>query len=141
MSNNFCGNSDITKIFIVEPGSQFTGDTVNGNLLVTGSLTVDGNIYNCGTGATFVDVLSACTDEITIASNTVPIQDDLINFGSPVRRFRNVNTVSGTSTVWTATGVVYTPVLDLGMDSSGNTRQITANNSIIQDDVLNGGNY
>ena len=33
------------------------------------------------------------------------------------------------------------PMLDLGLDSSGNTRQITADNSIIQDDDLNGGNF
>ena len=47
MSSNFCGNSDITKIFIVEGGSNvFTGGTINGNL------TVSGDIINCGSGST-----------------------------------------------------------------------------------------
>jgi len=46
---DFCGNSDITKIFIVEPsGAQqiLSASTLN----ITGDLTVDGNIINCGTG-------------------------------------------------------------------------------------------
>jgi hypothetical protein len=71
----------------------------------------------------------------------VPTSDNLISVGSPSRRFRNINTISGTSTVWTATGIIYTPKLNLGLDLSGNTREITADNSIIQDDVLNGGFY
>ena len=32
-------------------------------------------------------------------------------------------------------------MLDLGNDSQGNLRQITANNSIIQDDTLLGGSF
>ena len=60
---------------------------------------------------------------------------------TPSFRFRNINTISGTSTVWTSTDRVITPNLDLGLDSSGNTRTITANNSIIQDDCLLGGTY
>ena len=47
----------------------------------------------------------------------------------------------GTSTVWTSTGIIYTPILNLGQDLSGNTRIITAESSIIQDDILNGGSY
>jgi hypothetical protein len=29
----------------------------------------------------------------------------------------------------------------LGVDTSGNTRQITANNSVVQNDILIGGSY
>lgn len=141
---NFCGPGDITKIFIVEGGSNsFTGGTVNG------SLTVTGNIINCDSGSTiYTETIIACESGVTInnaitvyQTEILPTSDDLINFGSPTRRFRNVNTVSGTSTVWTATGVVYTPVLNLGLDFSGDTRIITAESSIIQDDLLFGGVY
>jgi hypothetical protein len=144
MSSNFCGNSDITKIFVVEPSqSSFTGGTIDGNLVV------NGDIINCSSGATiYTENIVACETGVTInhavtfyPTDVVPTSDNLINFGSPTRRYRNVNTVSGTSTVWTSTGVVYTPVLDLGQDLSGNTRIITAESSIIQDDLLFGGTY
>ena len=144
MSSNFCGNSDITKIFIVEGGSNvFTGGTINGNL------TVSGDIINCGSGSTlYTENIVACESGVTInnaitvySTEVLPTSDNLISVGSPSRRFRNINTVSGTSTVWTATGIIYTPILNLGVDLSGNTREITADNSIIQDDVLNGGDY
>lgn len=145
MSSNFCGNSDITKFFIVEGGGSnlFTGGTVNGNL------TVNGDVINCGTGSTiYTENIEACESGVTInqaitvyPTDIVPTSDNLINFGSPTRRYRNVNTVSGTSTVWASTGAVYTPNLNLGQDFSGDTRIITAENSIIQDDILNGGIY
>ena len=57
------------------------------------------------------------------------------------KRFRDVNTVSGSSTVWTSSIKVNTPTLDLGNDTQGNLRQITADNSIIKDDTLLGGTY
>jgi hypothetical protein len=57
------------------------------------------------------------------------------------QRFRSINTVSGGSTVWTSTYSVNTPNLDLGLDSSGNTRIITADSSVIQDDLLFGGTF
>jgi hypothetical protein len=145
---DFCGNSDITKIFIVEPsGAQQILSAAT--LTVYGNLTVDGNIINCGSGSTiYTEFILPCESGVTInnavtiySTEVLPTSDNLINFGSPTRRYRNVNTVSGTSTVWTSTGVIYTPVLDLGLDSSGNTRIITADSSIIQNDLLDGGIY
>ena len=145
MSSNFCGPGDITKIFIVEGASNiFTGGTINGNLTVTG------NIINCNSGSTiFTENIFPCESGVTISGIVTfypnprmePTSDDFVSIGTPSRRFRNVNTVSGTSTYWTSTGVVYTPVLNLGLDFSGNTRIITAESSIIQDDLLFGGVY
>jgi hypothetical protein len=66
--------------------------------------------------------------------------DGEIDLGLPVRRFRN-NTISGASTVWISSIKIITPTLDLGLDSDGNIRQITANNSVISYDVLEGGTY
>ena len=147
MSNNFCGNSDITKIFVVEPsqGAATSGTT----LTLSGDLTVDGNIINCGSGSTlYTENIVACETGVTInnaftvyPTEVQPTSDNLISLGTPSRRWRNVNTVSGTSTVWTSTGIIYTPILNLGQDLSGNTRIITAESSIIQDDILNGGSY
>jgi hypothetical protein len=147
MSNNFCGNSDITKIFVVEPTNavSFSGETIN----ITGDATINGDIINCGSGSTlYTENIVACESGVTInnaitvyTTEVLPTSDNLISVGSFGRRFRNINTVSGTSTVWTATGIIYTPILNLGQDLSGNTREITAENSIIQDDILNGGSY
>jgi hypothetical protein len=147
MSSNFCGNSDITKIFVVEPTNtvNFSANTIN----ITGDATINGDIINCGSGSTlYTENIVACESGVTIndaitvyTTEVLPTSDNLISVGSPSRRFRNINTISGTSTVWTATGIIYTPKLNLGLDLSGNTREITADNSIIQDDVLNGGFY
>lgn len=106
--------------------SEFSGLTINGVLSAcTGVYT--SNLYGCS--------------PITIHDDLLPLNDGGSDLGTPVKRFRDVNTISGTSTVWTSTNRVITPELNLGLDSSGNTRTITANNSIIQNDILNGGDY
>jgi len=106
--------------------SEFSGLTINGVLSAcTGVYT--SNLYGCS--------------PITIHDDLLPLNDGDSDLGTPVKRFRDVNTISGTSTVWTSTNKIITPELNLGLDSSGNTRTITANNSIIQDDILNGGVY
>ena len=144
MSNKNCG-PDIVKYFVVEsPTGSISGST--------GDFTVGGDLIVCSSGATiYTNTIEPCDplSGVTIAGlvtflpnpTILPTQDDYVTMGTPSRRFRDINTVSGTSTVWTSTGVVYTPVLDLGLDLSGNTRQITAENSVIQDDILNGGVY
>jgi hypothetical protein len=107
------------------------------------------------------DIMSACTSfhtnkiiscsgdtEILLTSGStifntdlVPITDNNISVGQPNRRFREINIVSGSTSVWTVTTSVNTPALNLGLDLSGNTRIITADNSIIQNDILFGGGY
>jgi len=74
-------------------------------------------------------------------TNLIPTTDDTLSVGTPTFRFREVNTYSGNTTIWVVQNRVETPELHLGLDSSGNTRTITANNSIIQDDILNGGGF
>jgi hypothetical protein len=111
-------NGEIIKTYIVEDTTVVTACTIT------------------------VDLIDSCSlTGITLSDSLIPDVDNTINLGTPLRRFRDVNTISGTSTVWTSTGIIYTPILDLGIDSSGDTRQITADNSIIQDDLLNGGNW
>ena len=53
----------------------------------------------------------------------------------------NVYLLNGISCTQTKKYQESIEILDLGIDLSGNTRQITANNSIIQDDILLGGDY
>ncbi len=149
--SNFCGNSDITKIFVIEAGVAATSGT---SLVLSGNLVVGGDIINCGSGSTIqTENIIACESGVTINNaitiypeEVLPTSDNLISVGSPSRRFRSINTVSGTSTVWYSTtiftnNIVYTPNLNLGADLSGDTRNITADNSIIQNDLLFGGDY
>jgi len=120
--------SDINQTFIIEP--------VSTDVLVV-CAGVDTNIISsCSSSAKIF--LSANT---IFNSNIVPLITDTIDIGTILKRFRDINTVSGTSTVWTSTNKLITPILDLGLDLSGNSRQITADNSIIANDILNGGSY
>lgn len=128
---------DVTTII-----DSFSAITISG-------LTVDGDLNICSSGATlYVENIDPCVSAITINDSIIVIPDGIIpttgdtkSIGTPARRFRDINTISGTSTVWTSTDRVITPNLDLGLDGLGNSRIITANNSIIQDDTLNGGTF
>ena len=130
---NNCGNSSINTTFILEPMS-ITGGTP----VVSACTAVYTNeLISCDGDAT----IKLSTGETIFNTSIIPSTDGTIDVGTPARRFREVNTYSGTSTYWTSTTSVTTPMLDLGLDSSGNTRQITADNSVIQNDILFGGSY
>jgi len=104
------------------------------NLLFTGGS------GNCITDL-FTDNIHTCSTGITIHNDIVPKTDNTILIGQPYKRFRELNVYSGNTTIWKANQKIETPVLDLGIDSQGNLRQITADNSIINNDILLGGNY
>lgn len=104
------------------------------------STAFSGGSGNCITDL-YIENLHDCVSGITLHGDITPVTDDTINFGTPIKRFRDINTVSGTTTVWSATTRVYTPELDLGLDTNNESRIITANNSVIQDDILNGGTF
>lgn len=101
-----------------------------------------------GTFSVTVDIMSGLTingqltaDTINATTSILPTQDITVNIGTPTNRFREVNTYSGTSTIWSATTIIYSPTLDLGLDSLGNSRILNANSSLLNNDVLLGGNY
>ncbi len=123
-----------------------------GSVFISGFTSFTGGSGSC-LSEIVVDKISSCISAITVnnqlivlsgitlTGNLVPSSDAQYDIGTTIRRFRQINTVSGTSTIWSATTKIYTPELDLGLDSFGNSRIINANNSIIQDDVLSGGNF
>lgn len=129
----FFSTSDINQTFIIEPLS-ITGDTPT----ITACTAVYTNrLVSCDDNGVTIFL----SDKIEVSSSIVPFIDAMNDLGIPSLRFRSVNTVSGTSSVWTSTEKIITPELNLGMDSLGNIRIITANSSIIQNDDLNGGDY
>ena len=129
-SNN---SSSINQMFIIEPMSLTGGTPV----ISACTAIYTNTIISCSGDAEII----LGTGQTIFNTSIIPLLDATIDIGIPLQRFRDVNTVSGTSSVWTSTISVTTPLLDLGLDSSGNTRQITADNSIVQDDFLNGGVY
>lgn len=140
--SSFCGGGDITKIYVVEPVETVV-TSLTANTILTGSLTVEDDFYNCGSGSTaFFNIISACTDNtINVGSSLTPIVDNSVDIGTSLRRYREVNTVNGMSTIWASTVRVITPEVTLGYDSQGELRILNANSSILQNDVINGGSY
>jgi hypothetical protein len=121
----------VNQTFIIEPAATGSGATSACTAIYTNT------IISCS-GDTEILLSSG---ETIFNTSIVPVNDATIDIGYPIKRFRDINTVSGTSSVWTSTISVSTPLLDLGLDSQSNLRQINADNSIIQDDLLNGGTY
>ena len=118
-------------------GNPFTGASSTGRIGInvvtpTEALHVSGNTLINGQ-------LTANT--VNATTSILPTQDITVNIGTPTNRFREVNTYSGTTTIWSATTIIYSPTLDLGLDSLGNSRILTANSSILNNDVLLGGSY
>lgn len=158
MSNRSCG-PDIIKYFVVEPVSSNTSGFsicegflyVNNITGCTDSVNINNNIFNGDGSVLFVSTITACTgihtsnlygcSPITVHTDLIPTNNDVLNLGTPTNRFRDINTVSGNTTVWQSTIKITTPEIDLGLDTLGNQRIITADNSIIQNDILIGGTY
>ena len=134
MASNFkpLYHSDINETFIIEPAE------LSGGTIVSACTAVFTNVVISCSGDSQINLFSGLTEFNT---TLVPENDATIDVGIPIKRFRDINTVSGTSSVWNSTISVTTPMLDLGNDSQGNPRQITANNSVIQNDTLLGGTY
>lgn len=128
-----CNPSDINQTFIIEPQS-LTGGTPT---ISACTAIYTNEIISCEGDAQIL--LSTGT---TIFNTTLlPLIDSTIDIGITASRFRSINTISGNSSVWTASISVTTPQLELGFDSDSINRIITANNSIIADDILNGDSY
>jgi hypothetical protein len=130
---NNCVNSSINKTFIIEPLSITGGSPTLS--ACTGIYTNE--VVSCDGDATIV----LGSGSTTFNTNIVPDTDNTLSIGVPTFRFRELNTYSGNTTLWVVQNRVETPELRLGLDSSGYTRTITANNSVIQNDILNGGGF
>jgi hypothetical protein len=99
--------------------------------------------------ATYTNKIHSCYDDTEIIlsgdvitnKNILPTEDNTFTIGSSNLRFRKINSVEGEVTVFKVTSSIETPSLDLGYDNNGEHRIITANNSIIQDDILSGGTF
>lgn len=124
---------NINETFILEP-IILTADT---STISACTAVYTNRVISCDGDAT----IFLGTGKIEVNSSIIPLVDAANDLGIAPLRFRNVNTVSGSSTVWSSSEKVITPVLDLGYDSQGFHRVLTADSSILQNDILNGGVY
>lgn len=134
-----------TDVFVT--GGTYSAGTTTFTNNTGGTFSISGfsEPFTGGSGSCitelYIEDLFSCNTGITLNNDIIPNTDNSINLGTQITRFREINTVSGTSTIWSATTRIYTPEVDLGLDGLGNSRKIDANNSIIQNDILLGGSY
>jgi hypothetical protein len=87
------------------------------------------------------DNIIILTSGETQFNKTITPINGQVDLGTTNKRFREINSLSGNTSYWESTIKLTTPILSLGLDLENNLRNITAENSIITDDVLFGGNY
>lgn len=113
-----------------------------------------GNILSACTSVYTNEVLSCSGDstvqlkqgETNFNTDITPKSDKKLKVGRRTKRFRELNTVSGTSTVWSSTTInskrVNTETVDLGYDNTANEQRIlNKDTSILKSDKILGGNY
>jgi hypothetical protein len=138
-------------------GNTYFNSNLSANTYFSGTTNLEDIIFNIasqvsqgtglflplsgGTGGPYKFIGNTTGETFYVESSIEPTIDNFVDLGKPLKRFRRINTVEGVSTVWSATTSIHTPEINLGLDSNSENRIITANNSIIQDDKLFGGNY
>ena len=96
-------HSDINETFIIE------AEVLTGSTIVSACTAVfTDSVISC-TSYSQINLYSGITEFNT---NLVPDLDATIDVGTSIKRFRDINTVSGTSSVRTSTIKVTTPMLD-----------------------------
>lgn len=135
---NYINNlPNINETFIIEPVAESGGTSIIS--ACTGFFT--NLIISCDADTQIgLDV-----GEITINQPLVPVVDGVTDLGLPLKRFRQLNTVSGSSTYWATTNAninsLTVSTIDLGYDTDGNHRILTADSSVLNLDILKAGNY
>lgn len=133
------GGSSINKTFILQAQQGGNFPTLSAcTALYTNS------IQSCYSGDTEIDLSQ--TGQTIFNNDIVPKKDGESKVGHKRRRFREINTISGKSTLWTSTTInshtVRTKNLDLGYDSTANEQRVIDKfNSVIKNDQIYGGTY
>jgi len=119
-----------TDICPIKANSITACDSDNSILLTSGATIFNKTI-----------IIEDITINGSLNTDIIPKINDTLELGSPIKRFRGINTYSGTTTIWNVNEVVNTPEVNLGVDSLGISRVLNANNSILENDYLIGGTY
>lgn len=150
----------IKRIFLNLSGGTVTGDTVftegvyatqlSGGTIFSGSTPLEVIINNIATGSTtqgnFLPLSGGTggpysftggttADTISVITTMEPTIDNIVDLGSPIKRFRSLNVVDGVAVSFTASTRVKTNQLELG-----NTT-VTEYNIILSGNCIDGGNW
>ena len=129
----------IKRIFLNLSGGTVTGTTVftegvsavrlSGNTIYSGStnleeiirflaetVSVNGDFLplSGGTGGPYLFTGATTANTVTIVSTIAPLVDNTVDIGSPIRRFRSLNTVNGVAVNFTASTKIKTAQIELG---------------------------
>jgi hypothetical protein len=151
----------IKRIFLNLSGGTVTGDTVftqgvhalrlSGDTIYSGSTELETVIRNIsssfsgitgdflplsgGTGGPYLFTGGTTADTITVTTTVMPSVDNTVDLGSPVRRFRSLNTVDGVAVNFTASTKVKTAQIELG------TVLVTDTSVILTGHTIDGGDW
>jgi hypothetical protein len=106
------------------------------------------DVYSACTGFYTNTVISCSGDSkitlgnyIEINKDLLPEESNILRIGTLQRRFREVNSVSGQTIWFKVENRLETPEINLGKDIENNDRIITAETSILRNDILIGGTF
>lgn len=153
MSGNYF--QPIKREFLNLSGGTVTGDTLftqnlSASTYYSGSTPLENIIYNISTGATasgnflptsggtggpYKFIGNTTADTIFVSTLVEPQVDNIVDLGTPFKRFRNLNIVNGVAVNFTAETRVSTIELKLG-----NTI-VTEDNIILSGYTLEGGSW
>jgi len=151
----------IKRVFLNLSGGTVTGDTVftqgvyanqlSGGTIYSGSTELSVIIQNIassfsgvtgnylpisgGTGGPYNFIGATTADTINVVTTMVPTVDNVVDIGTPIRRFRNLNTVNGVATSFTASTKIKTAQLELG------SKTVTEYNIILSRNCIDGGEW
>lgn len=149
----------VKRIFLNLSGGTVTGDTIftegvhatrlSGDTIYSGSTDLETIIYNIsngvtqgnflpisgGTGGSYLFTGGTTANTLNIVTTIEPAIDNTVDLGSPVRRFRRLNTIDGIAVNFTASTRIKTNKLLLG-----NTI-VTESNVILSGNCIDGGDW
>lgn len=129
MSNN--NTINIYRTFLIDSPKSTSGEPID-------------NIFINDLNVDTINALSG--DNINISGNLIPTIDGQYYLGTNIKRWRELNTLSGYSSFWSAQTATINSfsgdTINLGYDDiSMEFRILDKNTSILKDDNLNGGIY
>jgi len=151
----------IKRIFLNLSGGTVTGDTVftqglyatrlSGGTIYSGSTELETIIRDIsssfsgitgeflplsgGVGGPYYFTGGTTADTVTVTTTIMPSVDNAVDLGSPVRRFRSLNTVDGVAVNFTASTKIKTAQLELG------NKTLTDTNVILTGQCIYGGSW
>jgi len=151
----------LKRIFLNLSGGTVTGDTVftegvyanrlSGGTIYSGSTELSVIIENVaasfsgitgkylpisgGTGGPYYFTGGTTADTVNVVATIAPTIDNTVDLGSPVRRFRRLNTVDGIAVSFTASTRLKTAQLELG------NKIVTEHNIILSGNCIDGGEW